>query len=265
MKVGITGVDGRMGQALIKEVIANKNLEIGGGLAGLNDVGLNEDIGTFIGEKNKVGILITNDLEKLFDDCDVVIDFTTPIVSLKCAEIAARKGKKLIIGTTGLTDEDKKQLKEYSKTAAIVQSGNMSIGVNLLLNVIENVAGILGSDYDAEIIEMHHRNKKDAPSGTALMLGEAIASGKKLDFNRAKKLSREGIVGVRAVDEIGFATLRGGSVVGDHSVIFAGTDEVIEFTHKAGSRQIFVNGAIKAAIWIKDKTSGIYSMREVLK
>jgi 4-hydroxy-tetrahydrodipicolinate reductase len=264
MKIGITGINGRMGKLLAEELIKSSALELNGALAGEHNVGLNEDIGTFVGLK-KIGITITNSIEKLFDDCDGVIDFSAPDIGIKCAETASRKAKKFVTGTTGYSDEQLNAIKKFSEKCVIVQSGNMSIGINLLLNMIENSAKLLGDSYDAEVLEMHHRNKKDAPSGTALMLGRSIAQGRQVDFQNVAKKNRDGIIGVRERGEIGFATLRGGSVIGEHTVIFAGDDEVIEFSHRASSRQIFVNGALRAALWANTQKNGLYSMRDVLR
>ncbi|MDR0423201.1 MAG: 4-hydroxy-tetrahydrodipicolinate reductase [Rickettsiales bacterium] len=264
MKVGITGITGRMGNLLLKAVIENQNLELGGGLADVNNTGNGLDIGLFCGVK-ETGVKITanDNLKEFVNNCDCIIDFTVPELTMDVAKIVAQQGKKIIIGTTGFSNEQIEKLKEYSENCLIIQSGNMSVGVNLLLNLIESASKVL-ANYDAEILEMHHKNKKDSPSGTALMLGKAVADGRGLDFDKNKKLSREGIVGARPENEIGFATLRGGSVVGEHSVIFAGLDEVIELRHKAYSRQIFVSGAIRAAVWSTGKENGFYNMRDVL-
>jgi 4-hydroxy-tetrahydrodipicolinate reductase len=266
MKIGITGISGRMGGLLAREIIvgSNKILQINGALAGDDRKGIGDDVGLFLGLK-KTNVIITDDLEKLYEDCDGVIDFSTPVLGIKCAELTSKYGKKLVTGTTGYDDEQLELIKDFSKNCVIVQSNNMSIGINLLLNVIEEVALQLGVEYDAEVLEMHHRNKKDSPSGTALMLGKAIAKGRGLDFDAVAKKSRDGIIGIRSENEIGFATLRGGSVVGEHSVLFAGTDEVIKISHSAGSRQIFVNGAIRAMTWTQGQKNGLYSMRDIFK
>lgn len=265
MKVGITGIRGRMSKALALEIINNSLFDISGALVreGYDEVG--EDIGDFLGLDKKTNSLITDDLEKLFDESDAVIDFSSAELTMKCAEMCAKKGKILISGTTGLTDEDKAKLHEYAQKCVIVHSGNMSIGINLLLNLVEETASLLGKDYDSEILEMHHRNKKDAPSGTALMLGEAVAKGKNLNFGQVCRKVRDGVIGPREDNEIGIAVLRGGDVVGEHTVIFAGDGERIELCHKASSRIIFVHGAIRATIWAYEKPFGLYSMKDVLK
>ena len=184
---------------------------------------------------------------------------------MQCAEMAAKKHKILISGTTGLTDDEIEKMQTLANNCAIVYSSNMSIGANLLLNLVEETASLLREDYDTEVLEMHHRNKKDAPSGTALMLGKAIAKGRNLDFGEVSKKVRDGEIGPRETNEIGFAVLRGGDVVGEHTVIFAGIGERIELSHKATSRLIFIHGAIRAAIWASGKKKGFYTMQDVLK
>lgn len=265
MKIGITGIRGRMARALALEIINNNLFDISGALVrqGYDEVG--EDIGEFLGLENKTNSKITDNLEKLFENSDAVIDFSSPELTMQCAEMAAKKHKILISGTTGLTDEEMERLETLANNCAIVHSNNMSIGINILLNLVEETASLLREDYDTEVLEMHHRNKKDAPSGTALMLGKAIAKGRNLNFGEVSKKVRDGEVGPRETNEIGFAVLRGGDVVGEHTVIFAGPGERIELAHKATSRLIFVNGAIRAAIWASGKKKGFYTMQDVLK
>ena len=212
----------------------------------------------------KIDTIITNNLEDCFEKSDVIIDFSSPELTLLCAKLASVYGKTLVSGTTGFTLEQKQKLRDYSSDAVIIWSSNMSIGVNLLLTLSEKVANILHDDYDIEILEAHHRNKVDAPSGTALCLGEAVAKGRGLDFGKVLRRTRDGIIGKRNKEEIGFASLRGGDVIGDHSVIFCGDGERVELTHKASNRIIYAKGAIRAAIWSKDQKNGFYSMRDVL-
>ncbi len=265
MKIGITGIRGRMARALALEIINNNLFDISGALVrqGYDEVG--EDIGEFLGLENKTNSKITDNLEELFENSDAVIDFSSPELTMQCAEMAAKKHKILISGTTGLTDEEMERLETLANNCVIVHSNNMSIGINILLNLVEETASLLREDYDTEVLEMHHRNKKDAPSGTALMLGKAIAKGRNLNFGEVSKKVRDGEVGPRETNEIGFAVLRGGDVVGEHTVIFAGPGERIELAHKATSRLIFVNGAIRAAIWASGKKKGFYTMQDVLK
>lgn len=265
MKIGITGIRGRMARALALEIINNNLFDISGALVrqGYDEVG--EDIGEFLGLENKTNSKITDNLEELFENSDAVIDFSSPELTMQCAEMASKKHKILVSGTTGLTDENMERLHTLANDCAIVYSSNMSIGANILLNLVEETASLLNEDYDTEVLEMHHRNKKDAPSGTALMLGKAIAKGRNLNFGEVSKKVRDGEVGPRETNEIGFAVLRGGDVVGEHTVIFAGIGERIELAHKATSRIIFVKGAIRAAIWASGKKSGFYTMQDVLR
>lgn len=265
MRIGITGIKGRMASALALEIINNSLFDISGALVrpGYDEVG--QDIGDFLGLNKKTNSIITDNIEKLFDESDAVIDFSSPELTMTCAEIASKKGKILITGTTGLSEDEEEKLKSLANKCVIVYSSNMSIGINLLLNLVEETASLLRDNYDTEILEMHHRNKKDAPSGTALMLGKAVAKGRNLDFGEVSRKVRDGEIGPRENNEIGFAVLRGGDVVGDHTVIFAGNGERIELSHKASSRLIFVNGAIRATIWASGQKNGFYTMQDVLK
>jgi len=198
------------------------------------------------------------------DKADGIIDFTIPVATSSFAALAAKSGKVHIIGTTGLTEADEAKIKDAAKTAVIVKSGNMSLGVNLLAALTKRVAKTLDSSFDIEILEMHHNQKVDAPSGTALLLGRAAAEGRGIDLDKQKVASREGHTGARRAGDIGFAALRGGTVVGEHSVIFAGPAERIELTHKAEDRMIFARGALYAALWARTQKPGLYSMMDVL-
>jgi 4-hydroxy-tetrahydrodipicolinate reductase len=264
MKIGITGINGRMGTQIAKLIYENDITEIAFGLVD-KKLGLDgQDIGEIIGIKS-LNLFASNDIDALFKNSDAVIDFSSPELSILCAKKAAHYKKIFVCGTTGFTEEQKQFLYDAAAQTKIVYSTNMSIGINLLMNLTEKVAKILHEDYDAEIIEMHHRYKKDAPSGTALSLGQAVANGRGLDFGKVAKRTRDGIVGARTKNEIGFASLRGGDVIGDHSVIFASDGERIELTHKASNRVIYAKGAIRAAIWASGQENGLYSMRDVLK
>ena len=236
MKIAITGIRGRMARALAIEIINNNLFDISGALVreGYDEVG--QDIGEFLGLDKKTNSKITDNIEELFENSDAVIDFSSPELFMRCAEIASKKGKILVSGTTGLSDDQMETIQSLSNNCIIVHSGNMSIGINLLLNLVEETASLLRENFDAEILEMHHRNKKDAPSGTALMLGKAVAKGRNLNFGEVCRKVRDGVIGPREENEIGFAVLRGGDVVGEHSVIFAGPGEIIELTHKSSSR-----------------------------
>jgi 4-hydroxy-tetrahydrodipicolinate reductase len=264
MKIGIIGITGKMGKSVAKAVLQNDLNDISGGLVRLGSELVGKDIGTLIGEK-ALGVATTDNLEELVKNSDVIIDFSNPELSLQTANLAAKHHKILVCGTTGFSDEQKAQLKNHSQNAVVIWSSNMSIGVNLLMNLAEQVARTLHSDYDVEIFEMHHRNKVDAPSGTALSLGEAVAKGRNLNFGEVCRKTRDGIVGKRAENEIGFCALRGGDVIGDHSVIFAGNGERVELVHKASNRDIYATGALRAAIWAEGKANGFYSMQDVLK
>ncbi len=264
MKIGIIGINGRMGKIVATEVIKNDFTDISGGLVRMGSPLVGNDIGSIIG-REILSIKATDNLETLVANCEVVIDFSNPQLTLQIANLTAKHQKILVSGTTGLGDEEKIKLQEYSKNCTIIWSANMSIGVNLLMNLAEQVAKILHSNYDVEILEMHHRNKVDAPSGTAIALGEAVAKGRNLNFGEACRKTREGIVGARVENEIGFCALRGGDVIGDHSVIFAGDGERVELVHKASNREIYAIGAIRAAIWAEGKAKGFYTMQDVLK
>src|SRR5262249_53652358 len=210
------------------------------------------------------GIVLGADAKVLLAKADAVVDFTVPKASVALAALAAEHGKVHVIGTTGLAADDNAKIKDAARRAIIVQSGNMSLGVNVLAALIKRVAQTLDDDYDIEILEMHHNKKVDAPSGTALMFGRAAAQGRAVDFDKRSVRARDGQVGARKRGDIGFAALRGGSVVGDHSVIFAGPAERIELVHRAEDRMLFARGALKAALWARGQKPGLYSMADVL-
>jgi 4-hydroxy-tetrahydrodipicolinate reductase len=208
--------------------------------------------------------MLSADLWSLSKDADGILDFTVPGATIANVAIAAQRGLVHVIGTTGLSASDNAVIKSVTSQAVVVQSGNMSLGVNLLAALVKRVAQSLDDGFDIEILEMHHRAKIDAPSGTALLLGEAAAAGRKIDLDQHSARGRDGHTGARETGDIGFASLRGGSVTGDHSVIFAGPYERIELTHKAEDRMIFAHGALKAALWAHGKKPGHYSMADVL-
>ena len=237
MKIGILGCKGRMGQVLMAGVTASPGATLVGGA----DKG--------------------DDAQDLIKKSDAVIDFTSPEVSLGFARLAAKHKKIHVIGTTGFTDTQLAELKKLAAKTPIFWSPNMSIGVNLACILTQEAAKLLDTSYDIEILEMHHRHKKDSPSGTALLLGEAAANGRKTKFSRNIKHDRSG---QRKIGDIGYAVLRGGSVIGDHSVIFAGDHDRIEITHKSSSRDIYAKGAIQAALWLKGKKPKLYSMKDML-
>lgn len=254
MRIGVTGCAGRMGKMLCQAVI-DAGLELAGGTERPESPVIGRELG-----KGKVFA----DVKDLFAVSDAVLDFTAPAASVANARAAAEAGKVLVVGTTGLTDAQRAEVAKAAEKAPIVLAPNMSVGVNLLQALVEKVAAVLDPAYDIEIVEMHHRNKVDAPSGTALALGRAAAKGRGESLDKVARYERFGVIGARPAGEIGFATLRGGDVVGDHTVIFAGTGERIELTHKASSRAVFANGAVRAALWASGQKAGLYSMRDVL-
>jgi 4-hydroxy-tetrahydrodipicolinate reductase len=221
------------------------------------------DAGLLVGNRES-GVLINGDAAAMFAGVDAVIDFTVPAATAAHAKLAADTGCALIAGTTGLEEVHRAALEQAAKCVPVVWASNMSSGVNLMFAITERVARALGSDFDIEIVEMHHKHKVDAPSGTALSLGEAAARGRDVDFDSVKAGPREGITGARELGKIGFAALRGGDVVGEHSVIFAGMGERIELTHRATDRGIFARGAVRAARWTEGRKPGFYAMADVL-
>lgn len=263
MKIGVTGCAGRMGKMLMSRVLTHNGCELAGGSERRESGFIGRDLGEVIGNR-PLGVSVTSYPFELFNVCDAVLDFTAPTATVEHAQIAAETGKILIVGTTGLSAEQMEILKKCAEKTVIVAAPNMSVGVNLLFALVKRAAAVLDPSYDIEIVEMHHRNKADAPSGTALGLGRAAAEGRQVALNDVARYERHGIIGARPAGEIGFATLRGGDVVGDHTVIFAGAGERIELTHKATSREIFADGAIKAALWAQGKPDGLYTMQDVL-
>jgi 4-hydroxy-tetrahydrodipicolinate reductase len=264
MRIAIVGAAGRMGRELTKAVLETAGCELSGGteLPGSKEEG--QDLGMLAGLK-PAGVFITTDTAALIRKSDAIIDFTSPKATLAFAKLAADAGIVHVIGTTGCSAADDAEIAASAQRGArIIKAGNMSLGVNLLAAITRKVAAALDPSFDIEIIEMHHRMKVDAPSGTALMLGEAAAQGRNIKLAETSIRVRDGHTGARKSGDIGFATLRGGTVVGDHTVIFAGEGERIELTHKAADRGIFARGAVKAALWGRNKPPGLYSMADVL-
>jgi 4-hydroxy-tetrahydrodipicolinate reductase len=261
-RIGIVGCGGRMGRMLIAEVTGTEGAMVSGGTehaAALHG----RDLGELAG-LGALDVAAGADPAALFDASDVVIDFTTPAATVRHAELAAAAGKALVIGTTGLDPAQAKTIEAAARQAPILWSANMSLGVNLLLGLIEQAAARLGPDYDIEVLEMHHRMKVDAPSGTALALGRAAAAGRGVPLEQVWVKSRDGHTGAREAGTIGFATLRGGDVVGDHTVMFAGLGERVELSHKASDRRIYARGAVRAALWLRGRAPGLYGMKDVL-
>ena len=263
MKIGIVGAAGRMGRMLIAEVLGVEGCQLAGGTEPPGSGVLGQDLGLLIGAAEQ-GLSIGDDTGALFKASDAVVDFTHPDATAAHAALSGETGVALIVGTTGFEAQHMEALGRAAAKAAVVQAANMSVGVNLLLGLTEQVASALGDDYDIEIAEMHHRHKVDAPSGTALALGAAAAKGRGVNLEDVSDRGRDGEAGPRIAGDIGFSVIRGGDVAGDHTVIFAGPGERVELTHKAGSREIFARGAIRAALWTEGRAPGLYSMRDVL-
>jgi 4-hydroxy-tetrahydrodipicolinate reductase len=263
MKIAVLGAAGRMGQSLARAVAATEGCVLAGGVEAKGSPAVGRDLGEVAG-LGPLGIPITDDPLPLFAEIDGVLDFTAPTATVAFAGLAAQARIVHVIGTTGLSPDDMATIEAAARHAAIVKAGNMSLGVNLLAGLTERVARTLGPEFDIEILELHHRHKRDAPSGTALMLGEAAASGRGVALKDRAVRSREGDVGPRREGDIGFAVMRGGDVVGEHKVIFVGDGERIELVHVATDRGIFARGAVRAALWARGQEPGLYSMADVL-
>ena len=263
MKIAIAGAAGRMGRTLTRIASETSGIEIAGGLESSGSPQVGSDMGELAGI-GKLRVKVSSDPAWLLAQVDAIIDFTVPEATVALGEIAAQKRLVHVIGTTGLSVEDEGKIRDAARKARIVKSGNMSVGVNLLAALVEKIARTLPSDFDIEIMEMHHRHKVDAPSGTALLLGQAAAAGRNVELKEKAIRGRDGQTGARPPGHIGFGSLRGGSVVGEHSIIFAGPSERIELVHRAESRDIFAHGAMRAALWAEDKQPGLYSMADVI-
>ena len=263
IKIVINGCAGRMGQALTRLALADDGLALVGGLEAADSAALGVDMAELAGCA-PCGIATSTDALAAIKDADAVIDFTTPEASVELAGLAAQARIIHIIGSTGFDTAQEAAIAAAARHATIVKSGNMSLGVNLLAGLVRQAAAGLADDWDIEIVDMHHRHKVDAPSGTALLLGEAAAAGRGVSLDDVKDSGRDGSGATRVAGNIGFAALRGGSVVGDHEVILAGTHEHIRLAHRAEDRDIFARGALKAALWAKDQPEGLYDMSDVL-
>ena len=263
MRLIVAGAGGRMGRALMRAIADTKGTVLAGALEAPGSELLGKDAGVLAGLPAN-GIQLSADLWQLSANADGILDFTVPGATIANVAIAAQRGIVHVIGTTGLSGSDDAVIKSVSDRAVVVKSGNMSLGVNLLAALVERVAQALDDSFDIEILEMHHRAKVDAPSGTALMLGEAAAAGRGISLADHSARGRDGLTGARRSGTIGFASLRGGTAAGDHSVIFAGPSERITLSHHAEDRMIFAHGALKAALWAHGKKPGLYSMADVL-
>lgn len=263
IRIGIIGVEGRMGINILQLVADADDLTLGAAITHKGSVSIGKDAGELL-HSSALNVAITDDISSTTQNVDVYIDFTLPEATMQNIGAIANAHIPIVIGTTGLSNDDLAKLQEYAKETAILQAPNMSLGVNLVYALLEQTAKILGKQADIEILEMHHRFKKDAPSGTALQLGKVIAKAMNEDFDKVAVYDRHDMDRERSTGEIGFATLRGGSVVGDHTVIFATLKEQIEITHKAKDRTLFADGAIYAARWLDQKPAGLYSMQDTL-
>ena len=263
MRLVVVGAAGRMGRSIVRLLEETPGATLSGALEQAGSRALGEDAARLAGCADR-GIAITEDALSLVVAADGIIDFSTPATSVALAALAAQARIVHIVGTTGLQPDDLARLAAAGRHATIVRSGNMSLGVNLLAGLARKAAAALGEGFDIEIVEMHHRMKVDAPSGTALLLGEAAAAGRDVALSDRAVRGRDGITGARETGTIGFAALRGGTVVGEHSVIFAGEGERIELTHRAEDRAIFARGALKAALWARGRKPGLYSMADVI-
>jgi 4-hydroxy-tetrahydrodipicolinate reductase len=262
LKVVIAGCSGRMGHALLEGVFADAELALHGALDRADSPQIGRDAGEQFGKKS--GVLISHDVDAALKGADVLVDFTRPEPSLVYLAACQKAGVNMVIGTTGFTSEQKDIIAKVAKDISVVFAPNMSVGVTLLINLVQAAAKVLSEGYDIEVIEAHHRHKVDAPSGTALRLGEAAASALGRNLEECAIYGREGVTGERDPSTIGFATVRGGDVVGDHTVLFAGIGERVELTHKASSRATFALGALRAGKFMQNKKSGLFDMQDVL-
>lgn len=262
LKVAVAGASGRMGKMLIEAISNSDDMVLAGALDVAGSPAIGTDAGSFLGKP--AGVLIESDLAKALADADFLIDFTRPEGTLKHLEYCAAHGIKMIIGTTGFDDAGKAAIAAAGKQTAIVFAPNMSVGVNVTLKLLEMAARSFAEGYDIEIIEAHHRHKVDAPSGTALKMGEVIADALGRDLKEVGVFAREGVTGERDPSSIGFATIRGGDIVGDHTVLFAGIGERVEISHKSSSRVTYAHGSLRAARFLNDKATGLFDMYDVL-
>ena len=259
----VTGASGRMGQMLVRLIAESPAARLVGAIERPGHEWIGRDVGEAMGGQ-PLGVVVEDDPLEAFARAKAVIDFTTPAATVEFAALAAQARLVHVIGTTGLSGEDLKKLEAAARHAVIVRAGNMSLGVNLMVELTRKVAAALGEDFDIEIVEAHHRHKVDAPSGTALMLGEAAAEGRGVELQRVADRGRDGITGPRVPGHIGFSAIRGGDIVGEHDVLFAGPGERIVLRHVATDRAIFARGALKAALWGQGHKPGQYSMKDVL-
>jgi 4-hydroxy-tetrahydrodipicolinate reductase len=263
LKIGLLGGAGRMGQMNIRQVAMTNGCVVAGATARPGSDAVGRDAGELAGI-GALGVNVTDDAAEMIAGVDVVIDFTLPDVAVEAARLAAQAGVAIVAGTTGLSPDQEEEIIQAARYVPVIRAANTSVGVTLLAALAEQAARMLGVDYDIEVLEMHHRHKIDAPSGTALALGEALAKGRGVNLGDVKQVVRNGHTGAREVGDIGFATLRGGDVAGEHEIIFAADGERVTLGHKASSRQVFAAGAVRAALWTRMQPPGLYHMRHVL-
>ncbi|OAI18476.1 4-hydroxy-tetrahydrodipicolinate reductase [Methylomonas koyamae] len=262
-RIAVAGASGRMGLCLIKAALAAQQAELTVAVSRPGSLAVGKDAGELAGLA-PAGVVVTDDLAAALDRFDVLIDFTRPEASMNYIEICRQAGKKVVIGTTGYSDAQKAAIAAAADQVAMVIAPNFSVGVNLSLKLLEMTAKVMGDYTDIEVIEAHHRHKVDAPSGTALRMGEVVAAALGRDLKDCAIYGREGETGARDRKTIGFSTIRAGDIVGEHTVMFADEGERVEITHKASSRMTFANGAVRAAIWLADKPRGLFDMQDVL-
>lgn len=263
VRIAIAGAAGRMGRNLVKATYSNQNSEVGAASERPESSLVGVDVGELCGE-GKFDIFLTDDLSKNIDNFDIVIDFTTPASTLSNLELCKKHKKGIVIGTTGFSEQEREFIEQTALDIPVVMAPNYSVGVNLVFKLLEKAAKVMGDYCDVEIVEAHHRFKVDAPSGTAIGMGEAIAGAMGNKLSDVAVYAREGITGERTKDEIGFATIRAGDIIGEHTAMFADIGERVEITHKATDRMTFANGAVKAAVWLNGQNAGFYTMTDVL-
>jgi len=263
MKIGIVGAAGRMGQTLIKACLETEGVELAAAIEHKDSPAVGKDAGEISGLP-RCGVVVAGDVGAVIGAVDALIDFTRPQATLANLELCRLHGKRFVIGTTGFTAEQRDLIEQAAKETAVVMAPNFSVGVNLTLKILETAARVMGEYTDIEIIEAHHRHKVDAPSGTALRMGEVVAKTLGRDLKDCAVYGREGITGERERATIGFSTIRAGDIVGEHTVMFADEGERVEISHKASSRMTFAKGAVRAALWLEGKDKGLFDMQDVL-
>jgi len=263
IKVAVTGAAGRMGGRIITAIHETEGLQLAGAVERAGHAQIGSDAGLIAG-CGTLGVAISGSLEEALQSADVLIDFTFPEVTLANIAVCSRLGKSLVIGSTGFTPGQRAEVAKHAEKIPVVLAPNMSVGVNLCFKVLKDVAKVIGEDFDMEIVELHHNKKKDSPSGTAVRMGEIIAEAVGRDYNQVANFHREGMCGERTREEIGMQTVRGGDIVGEHTVYFIGMGERIEITHRAMSRDMFARGAVRAAGWLGKQKAGLYDMQDVL-